>query len=66
MASDGRGLLTFSGTVPPQNPTKVKATVATIPVGTESVTKHTEVIRKLNLFLFSTLSLRPWIVPLLA
>jgi len=35
-ASNGRGVLTVGGTVPQQNPTKVKAVLAAIPVGTVS------------------------------
>ena len=39
--SDGLGEIGFSGGVLEQRPTKVKATVATIPVVTESIVQRT-------------------------
>lgn len=58
MASDGRGLMTLNGALPTlngalplQNPAKVKATVAMIPVGTEPVTKQTTVACMSSIYL---------------
>ena len=50
-ATNERGMLALSGVLPVNNQTKVKAVLANIPVGTESLlsSKHKEVVCKLKL-----------------